>query len=159
MSSAQTDHLSRFINSDTFTAEGHEWEMGWMNEHVPLVWKIDSGGTDLWKEVYNNTKSRLKVVAWEQMVELGGKYILHVNRVILVIAAVISQTKRFFFLSFFHIQFVGESKAYGVSSDQVFSLWFSKKTEWVEFASPELKGICSNTIYVGSWQIVKKCFI
>ncbi len=88
MSSAWTDHLSRFLNSDAFTAEGHKRMMGWMNEHVHHFWKINPGGTDLWKEVYKNTKSGQRVVAWKQMIQLSGKYILYVNKAILTIAAV-----------------------------------------------------------------------
>ncbi len=88
MSSAWTDHLSRFLNRDAFTAEGHERMMGWMNEHVHRFRKIDPGGIDLWKEVYKNTKSGQRVVAWKQMIPWSGKYIIHVNKAILTIAAV-----------------------------------------------------------------------
>lgn len=125
MSSAWTDHLSRFLNSDTFTAEGHKRMMGWMNEHVHRFWKIYPGGTDLWKEVYKNTKSGQRAVAWKQMIQLSGKYIIYVNKAIITIAAVkVFSDKRSFF---FHIQFVRESKAYGVSDDQVFPCDLARK--------------------------------
>jgi len=93
--------LSLTIWVDTFTAKGHEWMMGWMNEHVPVWWKINPGGTDLWKEVYKNTRSAQKVVAWKQMIQLSGKYMIYFNKVILTIAAVkaFSDKKVFSFTS------------------------------------------------------------
>lgn len=73
---------------------------------------------------FTKTPNQDKVVAWKQMIQLSGKYIIYVNKAILTIAAVKVFSDRGFF---FHIQFVGESRAYGISDVQVFPCDLARK--------------------------------
>lgn len=63
------------------------WMNDGMNEWTRPCF-VKSKSCRHWPLVYKNTKSGQKVVAWKQMIQLSGKYIIYVNKVILTIAAV-----------------------------------------------------------------------